>query len=247
MLDEAPGIYDELARSLREIPTQLSLVPKAILVVTAHWVEREFVISSHPHPAMIYDYGGFPEKYYHVQYKAPGSPELAARAHDLLNAANLPTRLDPERGFDHGTYTVVQPMFPNANVPVVQLSIHRKFDPETHMRAGQALAPLRREGILIVGSGLSYHNLGAFGSSARVVSREFDRWLQHAMGCPARERKEQLCAWNQAPSSRKAHPREDHLLPLHVALGAAEAEPATVIYHEDDFFGGVCVSSFRFG
>lgn len=244
---EMPGVFDKLERSLQAIPAQLSEIPKAILVISGHWIERETVISGHPNPEMIYDFSGFPEHTYHVQYKAPGSPSLAERIDSLLNATGISSRIDRRRGFDHGTYTLLVPMFPNANIPVVQLSLQRRFDPESHLQLGRALAPLRREGVLIIGSGLSYHNLNSFGAEAIAPSQIFDRWLQATLTAEPSARWQGLIDWSSAPSARQAHPREDHLLPLMVAVGAAEDEAAHLIYHEDTFMGSWCVSSFRFG
>lgn len=243
---EIPGVFDELERSLRAVPAQLGVLPAAIVVVTAHWIDRVFAVSGSPKPGMIYDFSGFPEHTYHVKYEAPGAPSLAARIEALLMNSGLPVRVDSERGFDHGTYTPLVPMFPNAEIPVVQLSIQRRFDPETHLMVGRALAPLRNEGVLILGSGLSYHNLATYGAKAIAPSREFDHWLQATLAAPPVERWRRLVDWSSAPSARQAHPREDHLLPLMVALGAAEHEAASLVY-EDLFMGGWCVSSFRFG
>lgn len=247
MMESMPGVFDKLERSLVAIPKELGIKPIAVLMITAHWIERGFAVSGNAAPPMIYDFGGFPEHTYRVKYPAQGSPELAREIETLLNQAGLPARVDHERGLDHGTYTPLVPMFPEANIPVVQLSIDRRFDPETHLKAGQALAPLRQKGILIVGSGLSFHNLGTFGPEAAAPSKAFDQWLQESLALPSQERWKRLCQWSQAPSARKAHPREDHLLPLMVAVGAASEETATVVYHEEDFMGHWCVSSFRFG
>jgi aromatic ring-opening dioxygenase catalytic subunit (LigB family) len=247
MMDSMAGVYQELARTLREIPAALPQVPKAVVVITAHWIERSFAVSGSANPSMIYDYSGFPKHTYSIKYAAPGSPEVAKQVHGLLEAHGLATRIDQERGFDHGTYTILQPMFPDAKVPVVQVAIDRKFDPEMHLSVGRALASLRSEGILLLGSGLSFHNLGLYDEAARSPSTQFDRWLQETMGLPPHERSSRLRQWSSAPSARVAHPREDHLLPLMVAVGAAESESATLQYHEDAFMGGWCVSSFRIG
>jgi aromatic ring-opening dioxygenase catalytic subunit (LigB family) len=246
MKDSMPGVFDQLEKSLVAISRDLSVTPTAILVVTAHWIERGFVVSGSDRPPMIYDFSGFPDHTYHVQYPAPGLPLLAEKVAAKISKAGFTSRVDPVRGFDHGTYTPLAPMYPKANVPVVQMSIDRKFDPETHMKVGQALADLRQEGILILGSGLSFHNLGTFGPEAKAPSQAFDRWLQETAAASPQERWSRLCKWLQAPAARKAHPREDHLLPLMVASGAAFEEPATVVYHEQEFMGGWCVSSFKF-
>jgi len=248
MKSEMPGVYDQLEAALRDMPHQLGVTPAAVLVVTAHWEEQEFSVSSHPNPPMIYDFGGFPEHTYRIRYDAPGSPKLARRVQELLQTAGLASRLDDQRGFDHGTFTPLFPIYPTADVPIVQLSLQRDFDPATHLAAGRALAPLRREGILIIGSGLSYHNLRQFGPHGAAPSRAFDQWLhQTLVDATPRERTAHLIAWAQAPAARLAHPREDHLMPLMVAVGAAEDETAHVVYHEDAFMDALTVSSFRFG
>lgn len=247
MMDQYDGAYDKLDASLRDIPRQLGGKPRAVLVVTAHWEGRELLVSASPTPPMVYDYGGFPPHTYQIKYAAPGSPELAAQVKTLLDGAGHPARLDHERGFDHGTFSALFPVFPQADVPIVQLSLKHDLDPATHLEIGRALAPLRAQGILIVGSGLSFHNLRQFGAAGAASSHQFDAWLRAAMALPARERTAALLAWDQAPAARIAHPREEHLLPLMVTLGAAENEAATTVYHEDDFFGALAVSSFRFG
>jgi aromatic ring-opening dioxygenase catalytic subunit (LigB family) len=246
--DEMPGVYDRLEASLRDMPRQLAARPAAVLVVSGHWEERDFAVMSGPRPAMVYDYSGFPAHTYTIKYPAPGSPEVARRAAELLRGAGLETHEDPARGFDHGTFAPLAAIYPDADVPVLQLSIRRDYDPEAHLAAGRALAPLREEGVLIVGSGLSYHNLRMLGPRGRHPSHEFDRWLTEVVGrTTSEERNRHLREWTNAPSARLAHPSEDHLIPLMVAVGAAEGEKGEVVYHEDDFFGGVAVSSYRFG
>ena len=139
-------------------------------------------------------------------------------------------------------------MYPEADVPLVQVSLKAGYDPAEHLALGRALAPLREEGVLIVGSGLSYHNLRQFGPGAKVASKTFDDWLQKTLvDSSPQEREQRLLGWDAAPAARQAHPQEDHLVPLMVAVGAAEGEKATVVYHEENLFGGVTASSFRFG
>jgi aromatic ring-opening dioxygenase catalytic subunit (LigB family) len=240
--------YDALEASLRALPTQLPQRPDAVLVVTSHWEGQQPLVSSGAKPPMIYDYGGFPPHTYEVRYPAPGAPQLAQRVAWALEEAGMPARLDPQRGFDHGTFCMLYPVYPEADMPVVQLSLLESLDARAHMQMGRALAPLRKQNVLILGSGLSYHNLRQFGPAGAAASHAFDDWLRHTLLelAPA-ERTAALLNWEQAPSARKAHPREEHLLPLMVALGAAEQEAATCVYHEDDFFGALSVSSFRFG
>jgi len=245
---EMPGVYDKLEQSLKEMSSEIRITPTAILAVSGHWEERDFTVMTSATPEMLYDYSGFPEHTYHIKYGAPRSPAIAQRVQELLTRAGIQTRSDQTRGFDHGVFAPFAVAYPEANVPILQLSIRQDYDPEAHLQVGRALAPLRQEGVLIVGSGLSYHNLRAFGPQSRIPSQEFDSWLTEAV-CTARteERNLRLRNWSQAPSARLAHPREDHLIPLMVAVGAAEEEFGVRVYHEDVFFGGIAVSSFRFG
>ena len=167
--------FDQLEQSLHDIRRELGDAPRAVLVISGHWEENGFAISSGEQPGMVYDYHGFPEHTYHIRYGAPGSPELARRVQELLHVGGIPARLDPERGYDHGTFSIMKPLYPGEDIPVVQLSIDRSYDPELHLQLGRLLAPLRDEGVLIIGSGLSYHNLREARSSAGVEpSRVFD-------------------------------------------------------------------------
>jgi aromatic ring-opening dioxygenase catalytic subunit (LigB family) len=249
MDDESRKPYAVLARELADMPRQVGATPKAILIVSAHWEESEFTVMAHPRPPMIYDYSGFPDYTYRIRYDAPGDPALAARVQALIEAAGMPARLDAARGFDHGAYTPLNVMYPRADVPVVQLSLRRGLDPATHLTVGRALEPLRDEGVLVIGSGLTYHNLRQFFSpQGWGPSREFDAWLQGVLlaGDP-QDRAKLLTAWEAAPAARAAHPREEHLLPLMVAVGAAQSDAAELSYHEKDFLGGLTVSNYRFG
>lgn len=241
--------YARLEAELAGMPRQIGRTPRAVLMISAHWEEREFTLTSSPKPPMIYDYGGFPDYTYRIQYAAPGDPTLAESARQLLERAGLPARLDPERGFDHGAFTPLKVIYPDANVPVVQLSLRRGLDPDTHLALGRALAPLRDEDVLIVGSGLSYHNLRDFFSPRGwQPSHQFDAWLNGALlDTDPQTRDELLAGWEAAPAARAAHPREEHLLPLMVAVGAAGDDPAELSYHEDAFLGGLAVSNYRFG
>ncbi|MBK0392805.1 DODA-type extradiol aromatic ring-opening family dioxygenase [Ramlibacter algicola] len=235
-----------LERSLVDIPQHLPQRPSAVLVVSGHWEEPEFTVSSGEHPGMEYDYYGFPQEMYSIRYPAPGSPGLAQRTQQLLAQAGWDAKSDAQRGFDHGTFSLMKVMYPDADVPVVQLSLKATLDPDEHFRAGEAIAPLRDEGVLVIGSGLSYHNLRAFGPAGEQPSASFDAWLRTVMGEPdPRKRRQQLAHWQQAPGARASHPREDHLLPLHVVAGAAGDEPATCVYGEL-FAGALAVSSWRF-
>ena len=247
-MEERRKALHVLEASLKDIPRQIGVVPKAVLVISGHWEESQFSVMASPKPPMVYDYHGFPEHTYHVKYSAPGSPGLAKRVRDLIEQAGLPAKLDPQQGFDHGTFTPMVVMYPEADVPLVQVSLKSGYDPAEHLALGRALAPLREEGVLIVGSGLSYHNLRQFGPGAKVASKTFDDWLQKTLvDSSPKDREQRLLGWDAAPAARQAHPQEDHLVPLMVAVGAAEGEKATVVYHEENLFGGVTASSFRFG
>jgi aromatic ring-opening dioxygenase catalytic subunit (LigB family) len=239
--------FINLEASLARTPHELPEAPKAVLVVSGHWEAPAFSVMSAPQPPMVYDYFGFPPETYEVVYPAPGAPGLAERAAALIEAAGLPATLDPARGFDHGAFVPLYIMYPEANVPIVQLSLQEGYDPRRHVALGRALAPLRDEGVLIVGSGLSYHNLGLFGPGARAPSEAFDAWLGDALSLPPIARTPAIIGWESAPQARVCHPRADHLAPLFVALGAAEEAPATRVYHDEGLFGGVTASSWRFG
>jgi len=248
MDDASRAGYAKLEASLAAMPAAMGVTPDAVLMVSAHWEESEFSLTAHPKPPMVYDYYGFPDYTYQIRYDAPGEPALAARAKQLIEAAGLPARLDPGRGFDHGAFTPLKVIYPLADVAVVQLSLKTGLDPETHLALGRAIAPLRDENVLIIGSGLSYHNLRQFFSPRGWgPSREFDGWLGGVLlGGSPKDRDKLLAAWEAAPAARAAHPREEHLLPLMVAAGAAGNDPASRTYHETDFLGGLTVSSYCF-
>ena len=233
--------------SLQRMVAELDERPKAILMISGHWEADEFAVMASPQPPMVYDYYNFPPETYEVTYPAPGAPDLAARAAGLIAAAGLPVHLDQSRGFDHGTFTPMVIMYPKADVPLFQVSLRKTYSPAEHVALGRALAPLREEGVLIVGSGLSYHNLRRFGPAAKEPSAAFDRWLNAALAQPPAARTDALLSWETAPSARVCHPQEDHFVPIFAALGAAEGEAATRIYHDTDLFGGVTASSYRFG
>ncbi|MGB6006542.1 DODA-type extradiol aromatic ring-opening family dioxygenase [Castellaniella sp.] len=241
--------YAALTAALQGIPAALPQAPRAILMISAHWITRgQIKVSGHPQPGMVYDYHGFPEDTYDIHYTAPGSPRLSARVQALLSAHGIPVIEDTRRGFDHGAFVPAYVMYPRAQIPMVQLSIEAGFDPAWHQALGAALQPLRDENILIIGSGLSYHNLRGFGPAGREPSALFDAWLQDTLvAMPPDQRQAQLLRWETAPAARICHPMEDHLVPLFIASGAAGDEPATCFHHETNASGGLTVSSFRFG
>lgn len=195
--------------------------PKAILMISGHWESEVTAISSSPEPEMFYDYGGFPPECYAYQYSAPGDPALAQTIADCLQSHDIACRLDESRGYDHGTFVPLMLMYPKANIPVVQLSLLNSLDAAKHIALGEAITSLREQGVLIIGSGMSFHERdGTYEQSAA-----FDDWLTETLvDTPAETAKSQLVNWALAPSARDCHRREDHLLPLHVCFGAAMAQ-----------------------
>lgn len=203
--------------------------PSAILMISAHWEETVATITSGTAPKMIYDYYGFPPETYKIQYPAPGEPQLAQQVHDKLAAAGIPVRLDAQRGFDHGLFVPLMLMYPEADIPCIQLSLVNNLNPEQHLAIGNALQALDYDNLLVIGSGFSFHNMREFfaadTSDRRAKNQEFEQWLQQTVsgaGLAAEERHQRLAHWSQAPSARYCQPREEHLLALHICYGMAE-------------------------
>lgn len=248
-LDETvmPVNFAALGDALRAIPSEVGRTPKAILMVSAHWEAPEFTVQTTPNPPMLYDYYGFPAHTYEVQYPAPGAPDVAARVQDLLADAGIASNTDDTRGFDHGVFAALAVAYPDANVPVFQMSLREGLDPQEHLAAGQALAPLRDENVLIIGSGVpSYHNMRV--RNVEQESKAFDTWLTDTMvNVGAEDRVRRLSDWETAPAARVAHPREEHLLPGMVAVGAAGADVGHLQYHEENVMGWMSSSGYRFG
>ena len=244
MTGERKSRYQATEDFLRGIQQHLPAKPTAILIITAHWETRIPSFTGGDHPSLIYDYYGFPPHTYSLRYDAPGAPALAERAASLLAAAGLAAGLDPKRGLDHGVFVPLKVIYPDADVPVVELSLDRSLDPALHLAAGRALAPLRDEGVLILGAGMSFHNLRALGDPRALgPSEAFDEWLTDILALPGGARHDALCDWQSAPAARICHPREEHLLPVMVAAGAAEG-PGHRIYAENVL--QVALSGYRF-
>lgn len=241
------AMFTNLETSFVQMVKDLPERPKAILMISGHWEDDSFAVMTSANPPMVYDYSGFPPETFQIKYNAPGAPDLAMRAAELIKAAGLPVRLDGEQGFDHGCFVPAFVMYPDASVPVFQISLRHGYDPAEHLALGRALAPLRDEGVLIVGSGLSYHNLRLFGPGAKVPSDAFDAWLAEVMAKPAAARTADLIAWESAPYARTCHAQEDHFAPIWAVVGAAEDEVARMVYHDTGLFGGVTASSYRLG
>ncbi len=238
--------WDRLAAWLRGLVPSLPAPPKALLVVSAHWEARVPTVSTSPRPSLLYDYSGFPPETYKLTWPAPGDPALADRVRTLLSAASIPSASDPDRGFDHGVFVPLKVAVPDAHIPTVALSLQAGLDPGSHLAVGRALAPLRDEGVLIVGSGMSYHNMRGFGDPrSRPKSVEFDAWLKETLEAAPEKRDTGLAAWTKAPVAREVHPREEHLLPLMVVAGAAGVDRGDVVFRDEVM--GVVVSATRFG
>ncbi|MFO0744536.1 MAG: class III extradiol ring-cleavage dioxygenase [Myxococcota bacterium] len=241
-----PRELEPLADYLRALAALPKTPPKAVLVVSAHWEEPVATLMTAERPPLYYDYYGFPPESYQITWPAPGDPTLAARVRELLAAAGFESAVDGKRGFDHGTFVPLKLAYPQADVPTLQLSLLRGLDPARHLALGRALAPLRDEGVFIVGSGMSYHNMRGFGDPrARGVSETFDAWLAESAGLDAAARAERLTHWASAPAARAAHPREEHLIPLMVVAGAAGDDRGTPGFSGSVL--GVRVSAFHFG
>lgn len=224
------GEVASLATYLRELPRLTPEKPKALLVISAHWEERAPTVMTSARPPMLYDYFGFPPASYTITWPAPGAPDVAARVQELTGAA-----ADAARGFDHGAFVPLKVAYPDADIPALQLSLMAGLEPRAHLELGRMLEPLRDEGVFIVGSGMTFHDLRAFFHPARrehgvSASRTFDAWLRETCVLPRAERDARLAEWAHAPSARDAHPREEHLVPLMVSAGAAGEDRGVVAW-----------------
>ena len=241
--------YGRLREYLENFGEQYSQKIKAILVISGHWEEDLPTLQFGSNPPLLYDYYGFPDSTYHLKWPAPGNPELAERIENLLHLNGFETKREFERGFDHGTFVPLMIAFPKPEIPVVQLSLVKTLDPETHINLGKALELLRNEGVLIIGSGMSYHNMRGFmsGSSpAADISTQFDNWLTQTVEInDTKKRKEMLINWENAPKARESHPRSEHLTPLFVVAGAAGSDKGSRDY--SGLLMGIKVSGYKFG
>lgn len=239
-----PDTWDRLAAYLRGLLDTLPERPKAILVISAHWEAQQPTMQVGAKPPLLFDYYGFPDHTYQLEWPAPGAPALSDRVFTLLEKAGL-NPAKAERGYDHGVFVPLLLTVPDASIPTIQLSLHHDLDARYHLELGRALAPLRDEGVWIVGSGMSFHDMRGFMQPRSLpISKQFDGWLTEAVEKAGPARADQLAAWLEHPRARAVHPREEHLLPLMVVAGAAE-EPGR-IEHTDEVMG-VEVVAARFG
>lgn len=241
--------WDGMAAFLRGLAATLPRRPKAIVMVSAHWREAEgFRVGGHERPSLIFDYHGFPPHTYELTYPAPGEPALAQQIAELIQSRGLAASVDAGRGYDHGMFIPLKLIYPGAEVPVVQLSLRSDLDAAAHLEAGRALASLREQDVLVIGSGMSFHNMRAYGDKRYTpISREFDRWLMAAVEAPPAEREQLLLRWKDAPQAQQCHPPgdEEHLIPLLVAAGAGHDAPGRLIYSE--VVMETQLSAYRFG
>jgi aromatic ring-opening dioxygenase catalytic subunit (LigB family) len=242
---EYPQMWDGLAAYLRGIDGALGTRPKAVLVISGHWENPLPTFNVATKPGLLFDYYGFPEHTYRLKYPAAGAPELAERVRVMLSDAGFKSDVETKRGLDHGVFIPFLLIYPQADVPILQLSLQASLDAELHLALGRALAPLREQGVLIVGSGMSYHNLAdMFSGRGGPAAAAFDVWLGEAVQDPA-TRDALLAKWREAPGGAASHPREEHLIPLMVAAGAGSGDRGVRSFGES--IGGKQISGFQFG
>lgn len=224
--DEA---HREMVTCLKDIAQNIER-PSAIIVISAHWEAEQACITSAASPDLIYDYYGFPPKSYDITYPCPGHPELAQSIKQQFDNAGIAATLDSNRGFDHGLFIPLKIMYPEADIPCVQVSLLQHLEPMAHIELGRALQSLAEPSLLVIGSGFSFHNMKAFFAEATAESgkanKDFEYWLAETVSSTTiseQQRTQQLLNWTEAPSARYCHPREEHLLPLHVCYGFAES------------------------
>ena len=251
-MDPMPGMpadtWDKMAAYLRAIPKAVGQRPKVLLIISGHWECEQATILNEDKYELLYDYYGFPDHTYSLTYPAQGSSAVALHVRELLEQSGIASKEEHGRGLDHGVFIPFKLIYPDGDIPIVQLSLLNSLDPAAHFALGRALAPLRDEGVLIVGSGLSYHNLREFFMpvpASNTASSNFDTWLRHAVIAAPAEREQLLNNWHQAPNARDCHPRSEHLIPLMVVAGAAYSDHGHIAY--TDTVLGKSVSGFQFG
>ena len=244
---EPADTWNPMAAWLRTLTSSLKVTPLALLVVSAHWEEPAFTLNTQTAPGLLFDYYGFPPHTYQLQWPVSGAPQLAGEVASLLEQAGIAVATDNKRGLDHGVFVPLKLVCPQADIPVLQLSLQADMDAASHLALGKALAPLRERAVLIIGSGMSFHNIPLMRSNLPQPSpaaREFDHWLAETVTLPENARNQALTHWRRAPGARLAHPEAEHLLPLHVVAGAAEADQGRCDFH--DVVMGVPLAGYVF-
>ena len=230
--------HKEMVDCLRGIAANLKY-PSAIIVISAHWEEGIPTITAGAKPSLIYDYYGFPKESYEIKYPVRGNPLLANELYDLCRLNDIDAVLDEQRGFDHGLFVPLKIMYPDANIPCIQISLINSLNPMDHIQIGEALASLKDENALVIGSGFSFHNMRAFFSpstnESQSMNESFEQWLidtcsNHNLS--ESDRTQRLVNWENAPAARYCHPREEHLIPLHVCYGLAKRSANQVFTFE---------------
>jgi aromatic ring-opening dioxygenase catalytic subunit (LigB family) len=249
---DPPETWERQADFLRNLAANIGKTPEAILIVSAHWEESHVTIQNNISPNLFFDYYGFPEHTYKLEYNPSGDLNLSAKVVSLLGQAGIRSKLDNSRGYDHGVFIPLKVAFPVADIPVVQLSLRADLDPLFHIQVGEALQGLRDEGVLIIGSGNTYHNMSIMmrtiheGNNGIIHGKEFDQWLTNSVThVDSMVRNNMLIKWSEAPGGRESHPREEHLIPLHVVSGAAGLDRGRKII--EDIVLGAIQSGFQFG
>jgi aromatic ring-opening dioxygenase catalytic subunit (LigB family) len=241
--------HAKLTEFMKTIPNKLRK-PSAIIVISAHWEERIPTVTGADYPDMIYDYSGFPPETYNIKYSAPGNPKLADEIINLFSKHNILAEKNNSRGYDHGVFVPLLLMYPEANIPVIQISQKRNLNPQEHINMGKALAELMERDILVIGSGLSFHNMREFfysSDDSNQKAEEFNNWLIDTLineNLSETERENRLVKWEDAPSARFSHPREEHLLPVHILFGIATANNFKTKLVFNDIAVGKKVSAF---
>ncbi len=243
---EDPG-HKKMISFMQDLPKSLKK-PDEILVISAHWEEGRPTIVNSKNPSLLFDYYGFPKKTYNLNYAVSGNPHLAEEIQNLLLEKNISSEMTQERGLDHGVFIPLLLMYPHADIPVTEISLIKDLNPKSHINMGKALRKLSERNILIIGSGFSFHNMSAFSFDSEnevdIRNNEFQDWLidtccgEYNSG----EKEDQLINWEKAPHARYCHPREEHLLPLHVCFGISE-EKAEVVF--DDYILGKRAVAFK--
>jgi aromatic ring-opening dioxygenase catalytic subunit (LigB family) len=221
--------HKEMVENLKMIAAKISK-PSAIILISAHWEEVMPTITQAANPQLFYDYYGFPKEAYEIQYPVLGEPDLANKVFSALSDKGIKSTLDGKRGFDHGLFVPLKIIYPEADVPCIQLSLVNSLDSNEHIKIGKAISGLDYDNLLVIGSGFSFHNMKAFfthkTAETEIMNEEFISWLNDTCSNPnleENERTRRLVDWEKAPSARYCHPREEHLLPLHVCYGVANS------------------------
>lgn len=232
-----PG-HAELVSTMKSLATELPKQPSAIVMVSAHWETAGIELTAAATPEMIYDYYGFPEEAYQLKYPAPGAPQLAGMIADEMEARDIHIRLNASRGFDHGMYVPLMLMYPNANIPVLQLSLDSSLSPEKHWQLGEQLSQVLPDDALLIGSGFTFHNMRAFfspqSSTAKASVHAFQQWLDETVtgeSVTMEEAKQRWQEWDSAEGGRYCHPREEHLIPLVVCHAAAQRQAKSIAFN----------------